>query len=196
MERIGKRHIGENGVTAVAFKRCVICSGHGPPEDNLVAISCQGDGKRCREPAPITVIEALRWFIRHPDVLQYLRQPAANGSEQRIEVNRRKVQLRECTAGYHAGDALTGMREQNVRAYAPRQWPSGCFDTRDGENTALLNFTGTRFLRPGGRYGNAVPLRKRHLPVERCRIQIRFNLAANLSGKRAARSALRKNILV
>ena len=36
--------------------------------------------------------------------------------EQRIEVNRRKVQLRECTAGYHAGDALTSIREQNVRA--------------------------------------------------------------------------------
>ncbi|OUE73839.1 hypothetical protein AZ006_002020, partial [Citrobacter freundii] len=31
-------------------------------------------------PAPITAIEALLWFIRHPDVLQYLRQPAAVNS--------------------------------------------------------------------------------------------------------------------
>ncbi len=45
MERIGKRHIGEKrGVTAVAFKRCDMFRVMAP-EDNLVAISCQGDGK-------------------------------------------------------------------------------------------------------------------------------------------------------
>ncbi|CSE39674.1 Uncharacterised protein [Shigella sonnei] len=45
MERIGKRHIGEKrGVTAVAFKRCDMFRVMAP-EDNLVAISCQGNGK-------------------------------------------------------------------------------------------------------------------------------------------------------
>jgi len=36
--------------------------------------------------------------------------------EQRIKVDRRKVQLREGTARNQAGDAFAGVREQNVRA--------------------------------------------------------------------------------
>ena len=98
--------------------------------------------------------------------------------EQRIEVNRRKVQLRECTAGYHAGDALTSIREQNVRAVsAQAMCHLGAFDTRDGENTALLNFTQERgFFAQGGRYGNT----QYHFvyvicQLGRCRIQIKFN---------------------
>nr|AAA83908.1 ORF; putative [Escherichia coli] len=98
--------------------------------------------------------------------------------EQRIEVNRRKVQLRECTAGYHAGDALTSIREQNVRAVCSQAMRHlGAFDTRDGENTALLNFTQERgFFAQRGRYGNT----QYHFvyvicQLGRCRIQIKFN---------------------
>jgi hypothetical protein len=77
--------------------------------------------------------------------------------EQRIKVNRRKVQLRECTAGYQAGDAFAGIREQNVRAVctqAMRHLRS--FDTVDGEDTALLHFAQEAgFFTKRSRYSNA-----------------------------------------
>lgn len=53
----------------------------------------------------------------------------------------------------------------------------GAFDTRDGENTALLNFTQERgFFAQRGRYGNT----QYHFvyvicQLGRCRIQIKFN---------------------
>src|SRR5471030_1378752 len=65
--------------------------------------------------------------------------------EQRVKVNRCQIELRESTARYQAGNALTGIREQDVRAVcaqAMRQLIP--VNTRDGENAALLNFTQER----------------------------------------------------
>ncbi len=123
--------------------------GHGP-EDNLVAISCQGNGKSgAVRAAPITVIEALRWFIRHPDVLRTFASLLLQiVHEQRIEVNRARFSCgnvpRDTMLVMHSratGTECSGsMRPGNV--------PSGCLHTRDGENTALLNFTQERGFFP------------------------------------------------
>ncbi len=70
----------------------------------------------------------------------------------------------------------TSIREQNVRAVcAQAMCHLGAFDTRDEENTALLNFTQERgFFAQGGRYGNT----QYHFvyvicQLGRCRIQIK-----------------------
>lgn len=81
MQRIREWNIGkERSVAAIVLQRRDMFRVMAP-EDNLVAISCGGDGKSgAVEPAPITVIAALSAFIRHPDVVQHLRQPAAADS--------------------------------------------------------------------------------------------------------------------
>jgi len=65
--------------------------------------------------------------------------------EQRVEVNRCQIQLREGTAGNQAGAALSGLREQNVRAIcAQAMCHLVAINTGDAEDTALLNFAQER----------------------------------------------------
>src|SRR5471030_1431110 len=99
------------------------------------------------EPAPITVIDALRfssgilmWFstFGFSLLLQIVH-------EQRVEVDRCQIQLREGTAGNQAGDALTGIREQNVRAVCTQAMRHlVAINTGDAEDTTLLNFAQER----------------------------------------------------
>lgn len=61
--------------------------------------------------------------------------------EQRIKVNWRKVQLRECTARNQAGDAFTRIREQNIRAVCTRQCAIWLPSIPPMEKIPLLYFT-------------------------------------------------------
>ncbi len=141
----GKGTSGRNARYSGRVQALRYVQGHGP-RGHLVAISCQGDGKSGAVRAgTVTVIEALRWFIRHPDVLQYLASLLLQiVHEQRIEVNRRKV-----SCGNVPRDTMLVMHS---RAYGtecsgsmrPGNVPSGCLRYPDGENTALLNFTQER----------------------------------------------------
>ncbi len=138
----GKAHRGETRrysgrVQALRYVRVMA------PEDNLVAISCQGNGKSVPyEPAPITVIEALRWFIRHlmffstfaSLLLQIVHEQRTKLTGARFSCgNVPRDTMLVCTHEHTGTECSGSMRPGNV--------PLGAFDTRDGENTALLNFT-------------------------------------------------------
>ena len=99
--------------------------------------------------------------------------------EQRIEVNRRKVQLRECTARNQAGDAFARIREQDVRAVCTQAMRHlVAFDAADGEDAALLYFTQERgfFAQRGGHGHTQYNFIHVICQLGRCGIQIKFNL--------------------
>ncbi len=90
----------------------------------------------------MTVIDALLWFIRHPDVPSSVLAslPLQIVREQRIKADRRKVQLRNVPRENRAGTHSRAYGNRMFRARARAMRHLSTFNTADGENTGLLNF--------------------------------------------------------
>lgn len=123
MERIGKGTSGRNAALQRSRSSVAICSGSWPQRTTSWPFLARVMARAV--PYERHRSQSLKHYVGSSGILMFFSTFASLllqiVHEQRIEVNRRKVQLRECTAGYHAGDALTSIREQNVRAVCARQ---------------------------------------------------------------------------